>query len=45
MSDLFEGIRVLDLGMVHAGVASGYMMGDLGAEVIKIEDTKKFVKD
>lgn len=40
MSDLFAGIRVLDLGMVHAGVAAGYMMGDLGAEVIKIEDTK-----
>jgi crotonobetainyl-CoA:carnitine CoA-transferase CaiB-like acyl-CoA transferase len=39
-SDLFEGIRVLDLGMVHAGVAAGYMMGDLGAEIIKIEDTK-----
>jgi len=26
------------LGMVHAGVASGYMLGDLGADVIKIEE-------
>lgn len=38
MNELMSGIRILDLGMVHAGVASGYMLGDLGAEVIKIEE-------
>jgi len=38
MDKIFEGIRMLDVGMVHAGVASGYMLGDLGAEVIKIEE-------
>ncbi len=38
MDKIFEGIRIVDLGMVHAGVASGYMLGDLGAEVIKIEE-------
>lgn len=41
MSKIFEGVRILDLGMVHAGVASGYMLGDLGAEVIKIEEPKR----
>lgn len=40
MNKIMEGIRILDLGMVHAGVASGYMLGDLGAEVIKIEEPR-----
>jgi crotonobetainyl-CoA:carnitine CoA-transferase CaiB-like acyl-CoA transferase len=38
MNKMLEGIRIIDLGMVHAGVASGYMLGDLGADVIKIEE-------
>lgn len=31
------GIRVLDGGMYYQGAAACYMLGDLGAEVIKIE--------
>lgn len=32
-----SGIRVLEVAMYHNGPATGYMLGDLGAEVIKIE--------
>jgi len=32
-----EGIRVLELGMFHAGPGGGAILGDLGAEVIKLE--------
>ncbi len=39
MSKVFEGVRIVDLGMAHAGIAAGYMMGDLGAEIIKVEDS------
>lgn len=35
---LLEGIRIIDLGSFYAGVAAGYMLGDLGAEIIKIEE-------
>jgi crotonobetainyl-CoA:carnitine CoA-transferase CaiB-like acyl-CoA transferase len=32
-----EGIRVVELGVWHAGPGAGAILGDLGAEVIKIE--------
>lgn len=35
---LLEGIRIVDLGSFYSGIAAGYILGDLGAEVIKIED-------
>ena len=35
-----EGIRVLEYGLFHAGPGAGGILGDLGAEVIKIEPTE-----
>lgn len=37
MQQPLEGIRVLELGMFHAGPGGGAILGDLGAEVIKLE--------
>lgn len=34
---VLQGIRLIEWGMFHNGPAAGYMLGDLGAEVIKIE--------
>ena len=31
------GIRVIELAVWHNGGGAGYMLGDLGADVIKIE--------
>ncbi len=38
MGGPLEGVRVLELTALINGAAAGYMLGDLGAEVIKIED-------
>ena len=35
-----EGIRVVEYGVFHAGPGAGAILGDLGAEVIKVEDKK-----
>jgi crotonobetainyl-CoA:carnitine CoA-transferase CaiB-like acyl-CoA transferase len=34
-----EGIRILELGTFHAGPGASAILGDLGGEVIKIEET------
>jgi crotonobetainyl-CoA:carnitine CoA-transferase CaiB-like acyl-CoA transferase len=35
-----EGVRLLEYGVFHAGPGASAILGDLGAEVIKIEDGK-----
>lgn len=37
MAGALEGIRVLDMGRVLAGPSCAALMGDMGAEVIKLE--------
>src|ERR1700744_3289531 len=37
MTGVLEGVRVLDFGRYIAGPFCGTMLGDLGAEVIRIE--------
>jgi len=41
MAGPLEGIRVLECGGYLSAPSAGYMLGDLGAEVIKIEDRVK----
>jgi crotonobetainyl-CoA:carnitine CoA-transferase CaiB-like acyl-CoA transferase len=41
MTGPLEGIRVIECGGYLSAPSSGYIMGDLGAEVIKIEDRVK----
>ena len=36
-----EGLRVIDFGWVWAGPITGQLLGDMGAEVIKIESRKR----
>jgi crotonobetainyl-CoA:carnitine CoA-transferase CaiB-like acyl-CoA transferase len=38
---ILEGIRVIDLSRVLAGPFCGAILGDMGADVIKVEDTKQ----
>lgn len=37
---ILEGVRVLDLSRVLAGPFCGAILGDMGADVVKVEDTK-----
>lgn len=41
MNSALEGIRVLDLGRVLAAPSAGALLGDMGAEVIKVEQPVK----
>jgi len=41
MAEPLEGIRVLECGGYLSAPSAGYMLGDLGAEVIKVEDRVK----
>jgi crotonobetainyl-CoA:carnitine CoA-transferase CaiB-like acyl-CoA transferase len=41
MESLLSGIRILDLSRVLAGPYGTLLMGDLGAEIIKIEDPRE----
>ena len=38
MKKPLEGIRVLECAIFHAGPGASAILGDLGAEVIKIEE-------
>ena len=38
MPGVLDGVRVLEWGTFHAGPGAGALLGDLGAEVIKIEE-------
>jgi crotonobetainyl-CoA:carnitine CoA-transferase CaiB-like acyl-CoA transferase len=43
MTTVFDGkVRVLDLSMGWAGPLVGQMMAEMGAEVVKVEDTEHF---
>ncbi len=39
MSGVLDGVRVIELGQVLAGPFAGAILGDLGADVIKVERT------
>ena len=40
MGSLLDGIKVIDWTQAHHGAATGYMLGDMRADVIKVEEPK-----
>ena len=38
MTNLLDGIKVIDWSQIHHGSATAYMLGDMGADVIKVEN-------
>ena len=40
MPDVLEGVKVLDFSRIGAGPIGAQMLGDLGADIIKVEDVE-----
>ena len=45
MNGPLDGVKVIDLSTIVSGPLAGSLLGDQGADVIKIESTSKAVND